>query len=156
VALVTALAATGVLSGAALTASAVAPSVGVKPKQMLQSWIAPASKVLQAAKSKNATSSSPAVTAATAEQAAQQEEDPLLKVWDKEPSYSSHYSSDTQRPNICKIAHKVPAPEGVKQYEFNSRKRDYIPFLGTSVVRDSQLLLTRLYYRCATAAAGIP
>jgi len=69
--------------------------------------------------------------------------------WDAEPSYSSHYSSDAERPNLCKITHKVPAPMGKQQYNFTADKQDYIPYIGTSLVRDSQLMLMRLYYRCA-------
>jgi len=69
--------------------------------------------------------------------------------WDAEPSYSSHYSSDAERPNVCKVTHKVPAPLGKQDYNFTANQKDYVPYIGTSLVRDSQLMLMRLYYRCA-------
>lgn len=67
--------------------------------------------------------------------------------WDAEPGYSSHYSSNKERPNLCKVTHKVPAPLGREQYNFTEGDKDYVPFIGTSLVRDSQLMLLRLYYR---------
>jgi hypothetical protein len=70
------------------------------------------------------------------------------ETWDAEPTYSSHYSSDAERPNMCKVAHKVPAPLGKQVYNFTEGAKDYIPYIGTSLVRDSQLMLMRLYYRC--------
>jgi hypothetical protein len=80
--------------------------------------------------------------------APEQASDPTQRTtWDAEPSYSSHYSSDAERPNLCKVAHKVPAPLGRSPYNFSADAKDYIPFIGTSVVRDSQLMLLRLYYR---------
>lgn len=77
------------------------------------------------------------------------DKDPTKReTWDTEPTYSSHYSSDAERPNMCKVAHKVPAPLGKQQYNFTEGANDYIPYIGTSLVRDSQLMLMRLYYRC--------
>jgi hypothetical protein len=76
-----------------------------------------------------------------------QEEDPTSRdVWDQEPSYSSHYASDEQRPNICKVTHVVPALLGSGNYSFDE-DRGYVPFIATSVVRDSQMMLMRLYHR---------
>lgn len=37
--------------------------------------------------------------------------------------------------------------KGDAQVTFDSSARDYVPYIGTSVVRDSQLMLLRLYYR---------
>lgn len=70
-------------------------------------------------------------------------------IWDAEPSYSSHYSSDEERPNMCRLVHQVPAPQGRQPYNFTAGKKDYVPYVGTSVTRDSQLMLLRLYYRLA-------
>lgn len=82
--------------------------------------------------------------------------DPTKKTtWDSEPSYSSHYSSDAERPNMCKVAHKVPAPLDRQPYNFTAEKKDYVPYLGTSVVRDSQLMLLRLYYRWACGCLAV-
>lgn len=82
------------------------------------------------------------------EPAADDSKDPTKRdKWDTEPSYSSHYSSDDERPNMCKVAHKIPAPLGKQQYNFTDGQKDYIPYIGTSLVRDSQLMLMRLYYR---------
>jgi hypothetical protein len=68
--------------------------------------------------------------------------------WESEPSYASHYSSDAERPNICKVMQTVPARVGLQNHSFSEGARDYVPFMGTSIVRDSQLLLLRQYYRC--------
>lgn len=81
------------------------------------------------------------------------DQDPWLWAkWDGVPSYASHYRSDDERPNVCQIAHKVPAVVGNQPYNFSAASKDYIPFVGTSVVRDSQLLLLRLYYRWAAGS----
>jgi hypothetical protein len=52
------------------------------------------------------------------------------------------------RPNLCRVTHKQPAAVGTQPHNF-SAGGGYVPYVGTSVVRDSQMLLTRLYYRCA-------
>jgi hypothetical protein len=46
------------------------------------------------------------------------------------------------------VAYRRPAFEVSSPYNFDEDKHAFIPFIGTSVVRDSQLLLLRLYYRC--------
>lgn len=67
--------------------------------------------------------------------------------WDTEPSYASYYSSDAERPNICRVTHRVQARVGSQNHTFSEAGRDYVPFMGTSIVKDSQLLLLRQYYR---------
>jgi hypothetical protein len=74
--------------------------------------------------------------------------------WDTEPSYASHYSSDADRPNLCKVAHNRPAAFGRTPFNFSTGAKDYVPFVGTSVVRDSQLLLLRLYHRWVIRREG--
>jgi hypothetical protein len=87
-------------------------------------------------------------TAAAAAAAARDPEDPTKRAsWEAEPSYASHYSSTADRPNMCKVTYKQPAAVGTQPYIFSAR--GYVPYVGTSVVRDSQMLLARLYYRCA-------
>jgi hypothetical protein len=91
----------------------------------------------------------PAAATAVASRAVQQEDhnDPTQRdVWDTEPTYSSHYASDAERPNLCKVAHQIPAAWDKGVYNFTS-DQSYVPFLGTSTVKDSQLMLMRLYYR---------
>jgi hypothetical protein len=148
-----------------------------------------------------------AATAPADEPAEPAEADPTQRdSWEGvEPSYAAHYKSDDERPNMCKVAHRVPAPLGKQQYNFTEGQKDYIPYIGrqvlvstrkpalqsckyhhpfggravvaqsllghaacdtdtptcctspallvvhahpgTSVVRDSQLMLMRLYYR---------
>lgn len=47
-----------------------------------------------------------------------------------EPSYAAHYKSDDERPNMCKVAHRVPAPLGKQPYNFTEGQKDYIPYIG--------------------------
>lgn len=61
------------------------------------------------------------------------------------PTYASYYKSDSQRPNVCKVAHQSPPTKEGVAVNFTGHNH-YIPFIGTSLVRDSQLLLLRLYY----------
>lgn len=53
-------------------------------------------------------------------------------------TYAHHYPSDSVRPNVCKIAHKPDRP-------LNGTS-GYVPFIGTSIGRDPQQLVLRLYY----------
>lgn len=115
--------------------------------------------VLLAAQHESSSSWSPGSSSCTARRLQQQaqnstevllpdEQDPTQRTeWDAEPSFASHYASEEQRPNLCKVAHKVPAPLGRDVFNFTEAQKDYIPYIGTSVVRDSQLMLLRLYYR---------
>jgi hypothetical protein len=93
----------------------------------------------------NATAAVSAAAAAAADAEALLEDPTQRSTWDAKPPYASHYSSEADRPNMCKVAHRQPARVGSQQYEFTNGS--YIPYVATSVVRDSQLLLTRLYYR---------
>jgi hypothetical protein len=54
-------------------------------------------------------------------------------------TYAHYYPSADARPNTCKIVHTA-------QKEQYSNIKDYVPFIGTSIVRDSQLLVLRLFY----------
>lgn len=50
-----------------------------------------------------------------------------------EPSYAAHYKSDDERPNMCKVAHRVPAPLGKQTYNFTDGQKDFIPYIGMYV-----------------------
>ncbi|KAF6251793.1 hypothetical protein COO60DRAFT_1557243 [Scenedesmus sp. NREL 46B-D3] len=54
-------------------------------------------------------------------------------------TYAHHYPDAEARPNTCKIVHN----NNSKQY---NNSTGYVPFIGTSIVRDSQLLVLRLFY----------
>lgn len=58
---------------------------------------------------------------------------------DEPVTYAHHYTDDNARPNPCKVVHNVTKP-GL------SNSTGYVPFIGTSISRDSQLLVTRLYH----------
>lgn len=53
-------------------------------------------------------------------------------------THSHHYRSDSTRPNVCKIAYKANST-------LNGTS-GYVPFIGTSIGRDPQQLVLRLYY----------
>jgi hypothetical protein len=91
----------------------------------------------------------PRLEAAAAEELANAKDPTQRDKWDANPSYSSHYSSDEERPNMCRISHQVPAPHGRQQYNFTAEQKDYVPYVGTSLTRDSQLMLLRQFYRCS-------
>jgi hypothetical protein len=54
-------------------------------------------------------------------------------------TYAHYYLNADTRPNTCKIFHNTSK----KQYSNNT---NYVPFIGTSIARDSQLLVLRLFY----------
>ncbi|WIA35977.1 hypothetical protein OEZ86_004357 [Tetradesmus obliquus] len=53
-------------------------------------------------------------------------------------TYAHYYRYENTRPNICKIAHRAVRP-------LNGTS-GYVPFIGTSIGRDPQQLVLRLYY----------
>lgn len=53
-------------------------------------------------------------------------------------TYEHYYRSESNRANLCKIHHKP-------QSALNGAS-GYVPFIGTSMGRDPQLLVLRLYY----------
>jgi hypothetical protein len=62
---------------------------------------------------------------------------------DEPITYAHYYPSDHVRPNTCNIAHNAVAAGS----SLNSdNPAGYIPFIGTSVSRDPQQLVLRLYY----------
>ncbi|KAF6252391.1 hypothetical protein COO60DRAFT_1553242 [Scenedesmus sp. NREL 46B-D3] len=54
-------------------------------------------------------------------------------------TYAHYYADDNARANPCKVVHNVTKP-GL------SNSTGYVPFIGTSISRDSQLLILRLYH----------
>lgn len=54
-------------------------------------------------------------------------------------TYAHHYPDADARPNVCKIAHSTNS-------RLTSNSTEYVPFVGTSIARDSQLLVLRLFY----------
>lgn len=54
-------------------------------------------------------------------------------------TYSSYYSNDAERPNVCRLIHSGRAPPALTPGA-------YVPFVGTSAILDSQLFLLRLFY----------
>jgi hypothetical protein len=57
---------------------------------------------------------------------------------DEPITYSHYYNDESTRPNACKIALKAGRP-------LNGTS-GYVPFIGTSIGRDPQQLVLRLYY----------
>jgi hypothetical protein len=57
---------------------------------------------------------------------------------------TNYYPDGSTQPNSCKIAHKAAAA-GSRAIDPNSTA-GYVPFIGTSVGRDPQQLILRLYY----------
>jgi hypothetical protein len=62
---------------------------------------------------------------------------------DEPITYAHHYRSDHARPNSCNIAHNAVAAGS--SLDLNGTA-GYVPFVGTSVGRDPQQLVMRLYY----------
>jgi hypothetical protein len=60
---------------------------------------------------------------------------------DEPITYAHHYPSDHVRPNTCSIAHNAVAADS----SLNGTS-GYIPFIGTSIGRDPQQLVLRLFY----------
>jgi hypothetical protein len=58
---------------------------------------------------------------------------------DEPITYAHHYADENARPNPCKVVHNVTKP-GL------GNNTAYVPFVGTSISRDSQLLVLRLYH----------
>lgn len=57
-------------------------------------------------------------------------------------TYSHYYAGDNTRPNPCKVVHNVTKPSLAN----STNTTGYVPFVGTSISRDSQLLVLRLYH----------
>lgn len=60
---------------------------------------------------------------------------------DEPITYAHHYPDEHMRPNTCKIAHNAAAA-GTSM----NGTSGYVPFIGTSIGRDPQQLVLRLYY----------
>jgi hypothetical protein len=59
---------------------------------------------------------------------------------DEPITYAHYYADDNARANPCKVVHNVTKPN------LANSTTGYIPFIGTSISRDSQLLVLRLYH----------
>jgi hypothetical protein len=59
---------------------------------------------------------------------------------DEPVTYAHYYPDERVRPNSCQIAHRGNAADSL------TGTSGYVPFIGTSVGRDSQQLILRLYY----------
>jgi hypothetical protein len=55
-------------------------------------------------------------------------------------TYARYYHDANARANVCKIAHSSSSRT------IDSNSTGYVPFIGTSIARDSQLLVLRLFY----------
>jgi hypothetical protein len=59
---------------------------------------------------------------------------------DEPLTYANYYTDENARANPCKVVHNVTNPS------LGNSTTGYIPFIGTSISRDSQLLVLRLYH----------
>jgi hypothetical protein len=64
---------------------------------------------------------------------------------DEPVTYSHYYADELARPNPCKVVHNATKPD-LNNSTGLGNNTGYVPFVGTSVSRDSQLLILRLYH----------